>query len=487
MFRNAVRSFQQSRQIFQMPRQVQYSLSYGVRNICHSECSRQLAYTDLDSSDYRKKIAPWLKFGEYQKGLLSHLSTFEIVRALFVLHLCSFDVVVDKSTQLLSLSSRFGKLAEVLIRKTFYDQFVGGEKTERMKLVVDTLHRRGLTLMVAPVLEEDVEDEKSSKDVYDDNLSTLKGLAKMTASMDKEKPIVQLKLSAIMPAKTLEQVSSAIESNWNSSSKLAKIVEEMCSKEPESWTFLPGITKEDKVHFVNGLKRANEFVSLARDLGVKILVDAEFFSCQLAISTISLCLMGWHNSKDYVVGDTVQGYLKIAHNIVQRELDVTRSLLGVNWYGKIVRGAYMDRERYLATKKQVPSPICDNYEATSHSYNQCVQTVLHHLAENKSHKSHLLIATHNEKSIRLAVQTLKNLNISSDDGLSSFAQIYGMADYLSTPLVSGGYKVYKSTPYGPLAKVVPYLARRASENRSVIKGAREERIMLRKELFARLF
>jgi hypothetical protein len=62
-----------------------------------------------------------------------------------------------------------------------------------------------------------------------------------------------------------------------------------------------------------------------------------------------------------------------------------------------------------------------------------------------------------------------------------------MADYLSTPLVKSDFKVYKSTPYGPLEKVVPYLARRASENRSVLKGAREERIMLRKELFSRLF
>ncbi|ODM98245.1 putative proline dehydrogenase 2 [Orchesella cincta] len=447
----------------------------------------EIMYTDLDGGDYRKKIAPWLKFGEYQKGLLSHLSTYEIMRALFVLHLCSFDVIVDKSTQLLSMSSRFGKLSEILIRKTFYDQFVGGEETDRMKLVVDTLHRRGLTLMVAPVLEEDVEDEKSSKDVYDENVTTLKGLANMTSSMDKEKPIVQLKVSAIMPAKTLEQINRALESKWNSSSSLAKIVEEMCSTPPKSWTFLPGVSKEDKEHFINGIRRSDEFVCLARDLGVKILVDAEFYSCKLAISTIALMLMARYNTKEYVVGDTIQGYLKDAHDTILKELEVTKNLLGVNWYGKIVRGAYMDRERYLAAKKQAPSPICDSYEATSDSYNQCIQTVLHFLADNKSQKSHLLIATHNEKSIRFAVQTLKNLGIASEDGLSSFAQIYGMADYLSTPLVGAGYKVYKSTPYGPLAKVVPYLARRASENRSVLKGAREERIMLKKELLARIF
>lgn len=48
--------------------------------------------------------------------------------------------------------------------------------------------------------------------------------------------------------------------------------------------------------------------------------------------------------------------------------------------------------------------------------------------------------------------------------------------------VSKNYHVYKSTPYGPIVKVLPYLARRASENRSVMMGAREERDMLWKEL-----
>jgi len=101
-------------------------------------------------------------------------------------------------------------------------------------------------------------------------------------------------------------------------------------------------------------------------------------------------------------------------------------------------------------------------------------------------KPHLLVATHNEISIRMAAQAMKDLGIQSKDETVSFGQIYGMADYLSTPLVKNGYQVYKSTPYGPMAKVLPYLARRASENRSVIAGAREERQMLGRELKERL-
>lgn len=138
--------------------------------------------------------------------------------------------------------------------------------------------------------------------------------------------------------------------------------------------------------------------------------------------------------------------------------------------------------------------------------------VLRNIFNNSKRNCHLLVATHNEVSIRLAAQCMKDMTIDPSDDRVSFGQIYGMADYLSTPLgieimdkyrtissennvishflrmfaVNLGYHVYKSTPYGPIAKVLPYLARRASENRSVMMGAREERDMLWKELKTRM-
>lgn len=128
---------------------------------------------------------------------------------------------------------------------------------------------------------------------------------------------------------------------WNDTSKVASIVEEMHTKLPNDWTFLPGLSKEDKEHFVSGIRRADEFgilfrtfmsfhcemhsfencnvlnnliynvVNHAKELGVKILVDAEFYACKDAISTIALVLMAKYNRDTYVVGDTIQGYLKV--------------------------------------------------------------------------------------------------------------------------------------------------------------------------------
>ncbi|CAG7834136.1 unnamed protein product, partial [Allacma fusca] len=436
--------------------------------------------------DVRKAYAPWIRIGEYKPGLLSHLSTMELARTLFVLRLCSLDSLVEKSPQLFEFAAKFGPLAKWPLRKTFFDQFVGGEDITRMTTVVQSLQKRGLRLMVAPVLEEDVNDQASSKNTYDNNLHSLTDLAHMCNSLEKKKALLQLKVSAIIPPKALEQAAKIITARSSDSQSLAKLVEELANtiENPSALTF--DMDKQNKIFLIDGLKRADTLVNLARQLSILMVVDAEFFSCQPAIAAIALALMTRYNQHDYLVGNTIQGYLKSAVTTTESELEVTK-LIGVNWYGKIVRGAYMDRERKIASSQSIPSPICDSYDESSISYNRCVQLVLEHIALTKNKtKSHLLVASHNETSIRLAAQGMKDLQIQNDEDRVSFAQIYGMAEYLSTPLVEKGYTVYKSTPYGPMEKVMPYLSRRAFENRSVILGAREEKNMLRKELQSRV-
>lgn len=55
----------------------------------------------------------------------------------------------------------------------------------------------------------------------------------------------------------------------------------------------------------------------------------------------------------------------------------------------------------------------------------------------------------------------------------------------SDDAASDGYAVYNSVPYGSLFDVLPYLSRRATENRSVLKGTRRERSLLTLELRSR--
>ncbi|OXA52970.1 hydroxyproline dehydrogenase [Folsomia candida] len=439
--------------------------------------------TSASIGQIRNQFASWIAIGSYKPGLLSHLSTPDIMRALFVLRTCSYDFVVSRSIQLFNISTKFGPLGEWGLRKTFFNQFVGGDTLPGMKLTVESMQRRGLVLMVAPVLEEDIEDEQSSQKTYDDNLQSLLNLANMTSALEKKKPIIQLKPTAIMPAITLEKVSKAM-TQYLEDKKVthATLISQLanCIEHPKNLELK--LSNEDKSQFLDGLQRADVFVKHCRDLKVHVLVDAEFYSCKPAISAIALILMARHNGDYHHVGNTIQAYLKDAVQTIESELKTVTEDIGVNWYGKIVRGAYMDRERYLADKNGYISPVCDTYEATNISYNKAVKTVLKNLSQNPKKKSHLLVASHNEVSIRLAAQAMKDYEISANDDRVSFAQIYGMADYLSTPLVSKNYHVYKSTPYGPIVKVLPYLARRASENRSVMMGAREERDMLWKEL-----
>ena len=94
----------------------------------------------------------------------------------------------------------------------------------------------------------------------------------------------------------------------------------------------------------------------------------------------------------------------------------------------------------------------------------------------------LVVATHNERSILSALELMRRHRISPTDDTVVIAQIYGMAGYISTKLAATGMIVYNSVPYGSLMDVLPYLSRRAAENRSVLQGTRRERLLLSRQL-----
>ena len=143
---------------------------------------------------------------------------------------------------------------------------------------------------------------------------------------------------------------------------------------------------------------------------------------------------------------------------------------------KIVRGAYMEKERERAKEKGYPSPICENKKATDKNFNDILTYILDSLSDIS-----LFIGTHNEESSYLAMELMQKKNIAINDDRVWFGQLYGMSDHISFNIAKAGYNVTKYVPFGPVKDVMPYLIRRAEENTSVAGQTSRELNLLKEE------
>ena len=70
---------------------------------------------------------------------------------------------------------------------------------------------------------------------------------------------------------------------------------------------------------------------------------------------------------------------------------------------KLVRGAYMEKERSMAAKQGYPEPVHATFEDTSKMYQASVDYLLEKVAENPQ-KYFVMVATHNKSSVTHALQ-----------------------------------------------------------------------------------
>jgi Proline dehydrogenase len=215
----------------------------------------------------------------------------------------------------------------------------------------------------------------------------------------------------------------------------------------------------------------------AKKIGV--LVDAEETWIQDPVDALTILMMDTFNKERVVVFNTVQLY---RHDRLQflkdsYEAAVERSfILGA----KLVRGAYMEKERKRASEMGYPSPIQPDKESCDRDYNEGVKFCIDHLD-----KISLIVASHNEYSNLLATRLLQERSLPLNHPHVHFSQLYGMSDNITFNLAHAGCSVSKYLPFGPIEDVIPYLMRRAQENSSVKGQTGRELGLIRKELARR--
>ena len=232
--------------------------------------------------------------------------------------------------------------------------------------------------------------------------------------------------------------------------------------------------------------RINNLAKLAKDLGVRLMIDAEHSYFQPAIDNITIDLAKKFNTDYPVIFSTYQMYLKDARNRLRT--DILRAKAGnYKFAAKLVRGAYMVVERARARELYLEDPIIDTLEHTHENYDSAIEEIIEEISKSQNRNDiEVMIASHNQKSVELAIENMSKYGLQPDSGVY-FGQLLGMSDHLTFSLGNGGYKAYKYVPYGKVSEVMPYLIRRAQENSGLMSNSKNELKMVTTEIRRRLF
>jgi proline dehydrogenase len=222
--------------------------------------------------------------------------------------------------------------------------------------------------------------------------------------------------------------------------------------------------------------RFEELCSLAHQNKVKLLVDAEESWIQKAIDDVTYEMMERFNREEAYIFNTIQMYRTTRVEEINSQIKRAKEK-GYKLGFKLVRGAYMEKERERAEEKGYTSPIQIDKQSTDTDYNKAVQLCFEH-----RDMVEVMAGSHNEESAYLLTKLIQENGIEPSDKRFWFAQLYGMSDHISFNLAKAGFNVAKYLPYGPVKEVLPYLSRRAKENSSVKGQAGRELNLINKEI-----
>lgn len=328
--------------------------------------------------------------------------------------------------------------AEWAVRRTIYRQFVGGTDLSDALPTIDRLFERSVTSILDYGVEAKTE-EADFENLVDEVCRAIEFGAKAPAAGS-----VVVKVTGIAPNEVLEALNdTTIDFAGQLDPRFAKVVE-----------------------------RLDRICHAARNQGVQLYLDAEETWYQNTIDQVAEEMMRRTNRERVVVLNTFQLYRH--DRLAYLKTSFERAEAGGYFLGtKLVRGAYMDKERARAKEQGYPSPIQPDIESTHRDFDAAVRFCL-----ERVDKVCTTIGSHNEASTRKAAAYLAENGIARNHPHVRFAQLLGMSDNLTFNLAEAGFNASKYLVYGPVREVLPYLVRRAQENTSVTgEMGREQRLL----------
>lgn len=325
-----------------------------------------------------------------------------------------------------------------VIKSTIFEQFCGGETISECNHTIQRLSDSGIgTILDYSVEGAEIESvfDETAKEIID-TIEKAKGNSSI--------PFSVFKVTGIVESALLEKKSAGL-----------------------------NLSDDENKRWLRGEARFFEICQAAFDCQVRLFVDAEESWIQEAIDRLAEIAMNKYNQNQAIIYNTLQMYRHDRLAYLKSQIENSTGYLGF----KLVRGAYMEKERKRALEKGYKDPIQPNKQASDNDYDQAVIVCLQNIE-----RISICIGTHNELSSMKAVDLMKKYGIPNNDERVFFSQLLGMSDHISFNLSHHGYNVAKYVPYGPVSAVIPYLTRRAQENSGMAGQMGRELGLITKEL-----
>jgi len=329
-----------------------------------------------------------------------------------------------------------------IIRKTIFAQFCGGETIEKCKQTINTLGKFG----VGTILDYSVEGMNSETD-FDRNAQQI--INSINYGQNNEYiPFAVFKPTGVARFSLMEKANSSVDI----------------------------LSNKEKEEYERIIERIDKICKIGYEKNVPIFIDAEESWIQNTIDRIVYIMMQRYNKERVMIYNTVQMYRHDRLDFLKKMIETAKK--DKIYYGvKVVRGAYMEKERQRAHQQGYPSPIHINKTLCDKAHDTALEFLVSQI-DNVA----ICAGTHNETSSIWLTKLIEKYNISPDDKRIYFSQLLGMGDHISYNLAKMGYNVAKYVPYGTIREVMPYLLRRAEENTSIAGQTSRELTLIQTEL-----